>query len=416
MVRNGSVKLNKATNAIQNDSKSKKPPAVKVEAPASRTKKQQKQKHRSLVSPKPPPTSKRAALRTGNGSQKLPSGTLSKGLRAPKNHKSDQIHSRLKNKSPWYSSITDPLRGADAKIPDEVGVDTGTLQLVQKLLIHSNAQGCAGFKTQSLYVNSVPNAQTSAGLQNGSNWQELNPVSGEINIDWGAYVEGTFTHAAANSFTSIQELKPITAMHRIVSAGLYVQPEPSLATNQGELTMFVSPFDALTSPVYDTYMNHYKSSTQPINANKAGKALWFPIDRDTQSFKMFFRTDGNDWLEDDIDPEGAPFWQLGFMASGLDPTITVAFRVTVVVNYEFVPINNTLNVIDSSPSPTDAVETDLVENWVQDMDVTGAVSQRQVSVSPATVEPQHGENDEGTGFGMFFNVLTELMPVALALL
>jgi len=337
----------------------------------------------------------------------------------------------LKNKSPWYQSISDPMRGADAKIPDETGVETGTLQLVQKFTVSTNntndqAVGICGFKVITPYVNLITTAGD--GITNatipGQNYKILSPDSTAHSLSWGSYnntllnpphTEGVWGLAGV-PFDNVADLQAVTGDHRIVSACVMVQPEPSLSTNQGEFTLFSIPFDDDSNPNYEQYMNRYKSCTVPVNTNKAGMALWYPCAVDYRSFKDFFSTTGT-LIDTDapLEPGGTvPPWAFGFVANGCAPNVT--FRVTVVVNYEFIPRYNSLNIIDSSPSPNDAVEVDLVENWVQDLPVTSIVPQTRVSRAPQTVEPQHGENDAGTGFGMFFNVISELAPLALALL
>jgi len=428
LVRNASIKLNKATNAEpkqkEKETKSGKgavralPVVKKNQAVAA------KPKIRMMRQVPPPNPKGRRGGTLFTQHQGLPGGSVAKGLRMPaisKKGVSFDINQRLKAKSPWFLSIQDPLHGADAKIPDEVGVDTGTLQLVQKFTVASGvgeASGVAGFRIFCPYVNSVPNGQASPLNTAGANYQTTDPLTAtDHTIRWGAVGStGSWVEGSAYPFQNVAELKSVTDMHRIVSAGLYVQPEPSLSSNQGEFTMFVNAFDITASPLYDTYMNHYKSSTIPINTNKAGVALWYPVERQYSSFKSFFTTNGDNLDTVTFDENSIPPWEIGFVASGLDATTTITFRVTVCINYEFVPISNTLNVIDSSPSPNDAQEVDLVENWVQDMDITKIVGQRQVSVAPAAVEIQHGENDAGTGFGMAFNVMKELLPFAAMLL
>jgi len=414
-VKSGSIILNKATDKLPNSQK-------KIAPTRKETSEKTVQKNRKSV------LNTVVKLR---GPQ-LPSGTVTSGLRARAKMPNTErdINKNLKNKSPWYQSISDPLRGADAKIPDETGVETGTLQLVQKFTVSTNdfdsqATGICGFKITTPYVNNI---QTSDGVTNstipGSNYKILSVNSTAHSLSWGSYnntlvnqphTEGVWGNSGV-PFDSVSDLQAVTGDHRVVSACLMVQPEPALATNQGEFTLFSVPFDDEGSPEYEAYMNRYKSSTVPVNTNKAGMALWYPCAVDYRSFKEFFTTTATtiDTEKATTPGETVPPWVLGFVSNGCAPNVT--FRVTVVVNYEFIPRYNSLNIIDSSPSPNDAVEVDLVENWVQDLPVTKIVPQSSVSRAPQTVEPQHGENDAGTGFGMFFNVISELAPLALALL
>jgi len=340
----------------------------------------------------------------------VPSAPQTKALqfKMPKksrNNSAEAIQRRLKKQSPWYASIVDPLHGADCKIPDETGVETGVLQIVQRGEVTSNASGIAGARVISPYINLQ-------GGATGVNIQILNTSSTGTTIAWG---NGTLNgNSRGFEFNGSSEIRTITNAHRIVSAGMYIQPEPSLATNSGEVVLWSTPFAAEDSPLYTDYMNRYKSVVLPINSNDASKVLWYPFMREDWSFKSFIKADGTTFNDEDESNNSVPYWNFGFVASGMPTDTPVVIRYTVVVNLEFVPKFNTLNVLGASPSPQDVTETDLVENWVQDMPVATAISQKAAASSPSTVSPKH--DDDATGFGMFFNVVKELAPIAMAML
>jgi len=359
-----------------------------------------------VQAPKPPSNAKLF--------NKLPGAPPTKGLsfKMPRGKKEADIHSRLKKKSPWYQSIVDPLGGADVKIPDETGVETGTLQVCQRATATVNALNIAGMKISSPYINKKPTGVVSPA--EGINFQVISPAVGASTIAWGRLDGVTFVSGGGYPFQGTEEIQQITNSHRIVSAALYVQPEASLSTNQGEITLFQSPFSDETSEIYEDYMNRYKSVIVPVNSNKASVVRWYPIARNDWNFKSFMRTTGTEDTDDDESDACFPNWNLGFVADGCEPG--TVFRVMMVVNYEFIPKQNTLNVLGASPSPQDATETDLVENWVQDMPVAQAIPQSAAAKSPAAATLTHENNDEGTGFGMFFNVVKELAPLALALI
>jgi hypothetical protein len=351
-----------------------------------------------------------------NGSKpSLPHAPPSVGLKMPKQGKTrHDIDKRLKKTSPWFTSIVDPLHGADCKIPDDIGVETGTLQLVQKFALTLNSAGFGGFKVQSPYVNSKTDV-SGASPGTGCNVQQIDPTSTPTTIRWGATTSaGAFVNGAGESFVGVGELKAITNMHRVVSACLIVQPEVSLADNKGEYGLFMRPFADETSPTYNDYLNSYKAIVVPLNVNRPGQVNWYPTLRQDLNFKSFMRTTGTASGSDDSNSTFFPNWNFGLVANGC--AAGASFRVTVVVNYEFVPSFNTLNVLDASPSPSDAAEIDLVEQWIQEEPTAKVTTNAKVSSSPSSVEPAHGENDEGTGFGMFFNVIKELAPLALALI
>lgn len=324
----------------------------------------------------------RAMLRSGG----IPQGQAIKGLKMPKSKGADQIQSRLKKKSPWYQSILDPLHGADCKIPDATGVETGTLQLVQRVPLTTNTGGVAGIRILTPYAFTGP----------GYNTEQLKLTAAATSIDWDPLNTTTFeTNAVLGSYAR---------GHRVVSAAIYVQSEASLSDNSGLFTGFVEPFPTASTPSglnVSVYQNNYKSALIPINNNKPIEVRWFPITMNDELYSMFYLVDAN-----------VPKWEMAVIITGAPAGVT--FEATIVVNYEFLPEFNAINILDAKPSPMDAMENDLVENWVQDMEPAVITSTAKVSSSPSTVQPSH--DDDQTGFGMFFNVITELAPLALALL
>jgi len=313
---------------------------------------------------------------------------------------SSQIQARLRNKSPWYTSIQDPLHGADCKIPDATGEETGTIQIVQRQTIQANDTGVTGFQVITPYIN-MGNHDNTAGI----NMQRVNFASTDISITWG---DGTTDgDGYGTEFSGAGDIRAVSNAHRVVSACMIVEHEASADSNQGEITLFVSPFSATNSPLYNTYVNLYSSVTIPLNLNKPGTVRWFPLSR--QSALLNSTTNVIPFSYSDFcltNSEEPPIWQFGFLCSGVDTG--VAFKVTIVVNYEFLPSFNTLNVLSVSPSPVDEEEEALVTGWVETMPAAALISENKANSSPSTVSPQHG--DEPTGFGMIANVIKEVIP------
>jgi len=348
-------------------------------------------------------------LRSG---PRLPNAPATKPLtlKMPKNKPSkDAIQERLKKKSPWYTSISNPLGGASCKIPDETGVETGTCQIVVRDTVQLNSLGFAGARVLSPYVN----AQVIAANPPGRNYQKTTTSSNPgSSIVWSGPTG--LNDGSAFPFPGVSELISISNAHRVVSAAMYIQPETSLADNSGEIVLFSSPFSTIDAPVAGDYLNSYKAVSVPVNSNEAAIVRWYPVDREDWSFKSFIRTDGTTMLEQDSADNAYPPWSFGFLILGGNITESPIFRFTIVINYEFIPSFNTLNVLGTGPSPVDAQEVDLVEDWVQDMPVAQAISQKEAAISPSTVSPRH--EDEETGFGMFTHMVGEALPFILPLL
>lgn len=327
----------------------------------------------------------------------------------------DQIMNRLKTKSPWYTSIQDPLHGADCKIPDATGEETGVVQLIQKVSQTSSEDGTAGCQVLTPYINLADSAGDT-----GVNYQVLKTDVSGTTIGWG---DGTtIGDLYGYPFDGGADLRGVTNAHRIVSACMIVEHEASAFNNAGEMTMFCFPFSTSHSPLYNSYLNAYSSVQVPLNINKPATIRWFPLAREigyiaddgsyvpqgTVSYKTFMST------RDDRNASQAypPYWTFGFVTAGCDPGIN--FRITIVVNYEFLPSYNTLNILSASPSPIDEEEESLVTGWVETMPAATIISEKKATSSPTTVSPQHG--DEPTGFGMIANVISEVLPFVSLLL
>jgi hypothetical protein len=311
----------------------------------------------------------------------------------------EQIQKRLKRKSPWYASIMDPLANAEVKIPDETGLETGTLQVVTRVAITATANGLACLRIICPYVNSGP-----LGDSNGYNYQVADVTSTSNNVIWS---DGA-TPGNAVGFEDAAAIKDFSQGIRVVSASVALQPEMSSLNDQGEMISFIAPF--LNSPGGSptTMAQMYGSSITPVNTKHAAIARWVPYAYEKYDYKQFM-----DPYETQVGIGGTtPPWTLGVVAHGLQTGAAVSGLI--VVNYEFLPELNVANIVQSSPSPTDTMESELVLNWVQDAPVTGTVPTREISRSPSAAKLNH--DDDVSGFGMFFNVLEELAPIAMGAL
>ncbi len=306
-------------------------------------------------------------------------------------NKSNKVHENLKSCSPWYQSISDPLHGADCKIPDDCGDETGTLQCVVK---------------GQITVPAIP--QASCGVQINTPYSCLLglPIQG-YSLSTGASTTAVLAWQPGQQYPTSPVLISYAQGHRVVSAALYVQPECSLVDCSGEMTFFQTPMDKDGNSTYDWFVNKYGSTTMALNSLDPMMIRWFPYSDQDKTFKAFYLPNaGNVGFFDDA----VPYWQMGFITAGVPAGVT--FRWTIVINYEFLPLYNAVNILDLAPSPTDATETDLVETWIATEPTAKPLTQVQMVEPPRAVQPQHSEGDGG-GFGMFTDVLRELVPIAL---
>lgn len=332
------------------------------------------------------------------------------------------IQGRLKKKSPWFSSIMEPIKGGGVKIPDPVGTDTGTFQHVENVSVAVGTNGVAGLRIISPYIN---NYKYGAADDEGSNYQVTHTEALTTDLQWSETQAAIPPGRGAMPFARVPAMMKATAQsHRIVSASLLAQPEVSTLADAGEMCAFVKPYDVNDSDVpYATLQSQWDSALMPVNAHKPLMARWYPVKSDYELFDTI--TSNPDaageppviGYDDFIDPnvihdgiiadQGVIPWEIGIVCTGMTPSTGVV-RFQIVVNYEFIPLTQN-TMIDAQPSPIDPTEEQLVCSWVSDCPVTGVVSQKVAS--SAQEASTVAERSEPSGFGMIYNVVEEMMPL-----
>lgn len=328
------------------------------------------------------------------GSPKLPKSAHASPLHVkPKGGKST-VDRNLKKKSAWYQSIQNPAQGSGVKIPDDVAVQTGTLQLCYEEVFVANSIGLGGFRTICLHPNQIP-----SGGPVGQNVQLMDPTSNAGSIDW----------LAATGLPTNGPLYDYSQSVRVVSAAIYAQPEVSLAQAQGELVLGAEPWNFNTTQPASAYRNAYMSSIMPLNSCTPMKVLWTPMSKDLQTYESFY-------------PPGAtaygqgvgecPNWSLWCLVIGGEPN--TSYRVRLVINYEFIPSENAIDIVSANPSPCDSTDVDLTEAWTAAEPPTKPTSNREMSQAPGASIAANLPQDGGeSGFGMFTEVIKEVLPFAM---
>lgn len=367
--------------------------------PGANNNKNPSKKNNSRIAPsiRAPVKGKIATNNNINPTRGIPRTAPSKPLRNAMTSQ-DRIHGNLKKKSPWYQAIMNPAQGAGIKIPDDVGVETGTLQLSFESAFTTNASGIGGWRCFTPYPNAIGGAGTP-----GENYNILNPASGVASLTW----------LSGAPFPTNEVLRAYSRAVRITSYALYCQPEVSLAEAQGEMILSFDIFGFNEAPDIDTHRNSFGAGIMPLNECKPMKVIWTPASRNQNTYKSFFDTYFESFGQDDNE---VPTWHTQILVQGCAPS--QVFRVRCVVNYEFIPYANAIDILSANPSPMDATEVDLVESWVADTPATRPSSTTEISTAPgAAILEDHGPQDGGpTGFGMFFDILTEVLPEALEVL
>lgn len=309
----------------------------------------------------------------------------------------EQMDENLKKKSPWYQSLRDPVQGAGAKIPDETGINTATMQFIQKVSVAVNANGLAALEIMTPYINSVGSAQ-------GSNYKISSITSASAGLTWGA----------AGFFSNSTSMQSVANAARVVSAALYGEYEGSTLNDSGDVTTYFLPYapNALTN--VQSIQSRYGSSVIPINKarSKPSVARWFPINITNQSYKDFVVPTASSY-----GVGFCPQWVLGAIFQGL-PASTGSVIFTIAVNYEFIPSLNTIDFISPTASPIDPIEEQMVQQWTQEDAQTGLAPSKLVDVQPGSqvVDAAVQGTTAESGFGMLGGIITELAPMLIGAL
>lgn len=338
------------------------------------------------------------AIRTVKGVPGIPRSGGSEARHIRASGGSEKINSNLKKRSPWYQSILNPAQGAGIKIPDDVAIQTGTIQCVtEENFIVSGAGNIGGVRIISLHPNLASPSLNGLGL----NHQSVDPAGTSVSsVQW---LQGS-------GFATTAPLTQFARTVRVVSAALYVESEASLASASGEMLVGYSPYTytANGAPM-SQFRNAYGTSIMPLNACKPMKVLWTPVSVDQQTYSAFYnpRATGIGAADTQV-----PLWELFVLVTGCP--INTTFRVRMVVNYEFIPMENSIDIISANPSPCDSTEVDLTESWVAETQVTVPTSTKEMSSNPgAGIEASLPQDGGETGYGMFVDLLKELAPYAL---
>lgn len=342
--------------------------------------------------------------------QKLGTTKNVSGLKANLHSKvgdKNQIQSRLKKKSPWFDSLMEPITGADVKIPDPVGIETGTFMGVQEVALIVNPQGVAGLKVITPFPNSA-----SGGVSIGQNYQVVDTTGTAASLLWG---NGTLpTGTLEFSFSDL--IRPYAQGIRVVSAALYAYSETSNFTNQGEFVAWQLPWKRSSEiQGYNAYTTFYGSSIGPladIQKDRAIKTLYYPINLarsgnngSTQEMGFDYDTFVDPLLDHLIDDNrSCPSWEYGLAFSGCEPGTPIHVRI--VCNYEYIPLLNVASIITTSPSPKDETEHNLVMNWMEESPKASMINITKATQSPTPSKVE----EEPSGFGMLTNVVSEILP------
>lgn len=331
---------------------------------------------------------------------------------SPKRHNmGDNVAKRLKTKAPWYQALNDPKHGEGCKIPDAVGTETATVQIVTEVPVTVNAGGVSGCRVRFPFPNS-----TGGGL-NAYNYQVTDPTATAAAIIWSDGVLPA-NNPPGKVFQQNAVMVTNSIGSRIVSASVTAIPEISSLSNSGEMCAYVFPWSGVerrfASPLtYASYTTLQDSSTLPVNQMKPLAARWYPVSMgDAEAGGL----DYHDFIVPGAIPPQAqgvavtPEWQFGVICSGMTASVgTVKFEI--VINFEYLVLLNIMDLVDVGPSRVDEFEEQFTLKCISEEPVTGVVPLSHIGAAPSPVI----DVPDPTGFGFLANIIKEVAPLAISL-
>jgi len=307
----------------------------------------------------------------------------------------EDLDNRLKERSLYYQSLLDPMQGAGAKVPDLTAIPTATFQMVQRVTTAANAGGLCGLRVPSPQFAS---ANATVATQQYAGYQGIAAAATVGAISWGAVVDwaGFTSFGGSVSFS------------RCVSAALYAEFIGTELQDSGQFTCQFGP-GAFASPTTLAQLENFPySSITPVNRNTPVMVRYIP----QGFFDLPFVNTGNgitsDW--------GSHTDSMIIIVSGIPAGSQVVF--TFVGNYEFQPSSQSVNLIDTMPSPSDPVEISKVGQWAQEIETSGLVPAKYVDITPSAAATNkaearviaHEEQDSLGGLGMLGDILDFAIP------
>lgn len=291
------------------------------------------------------------------------------------------LHSTLKAHSHYYRSLVDPFNTAGAKTPNSIQfVPTGTVQVVQRTTLTAVGAG----NSTGIWVR--PCLQEAIRYVN-----YVNP-----NYNWDA---------AASNMSAVTQMSGICQSIKPVSMGLAFQFLGNFNNNDGEALLayipgktqsgrynFANPTTLIGSDPITPYLQAPYMRTIPVN-NGGGYITWRPTDYDSLDFFPTLYSPVWGISGAVSDPLGSLMLLFGGLANQ-----TLRIRVTIVMNFEVIPLTNYVNLFNMTPAVYDPLEQSVVQNQLQQRLVPVGTNIRQImGVMNSSAEAEYTTHHEDEG-------------------
>lgn len=248
------------------------------------------------------------------------------------NSRSGKASSRvqLANASYYLKSIIDPFNFPGSKIPDQVTLPSATSQCVYRFQSTVNAQGVAGVWVQ------MGNTSLSSGLQTCATTATAGALT------WNA--------AATKSYSV--NFQGVAQSRRIVSGFVSYEYQGAPLNRKGRAILDFEGYQSnfISTPPSDSASMLFRPYSEDLNVAERPFGMVRYIPQDTGALTYFSAT------------SSAAQGVCGVVIDGAVPGDIVEF--TILENYEFIPANNAINLIDPTPSVSDPIEMSIASNAI----------------------------------------------------
>lgn len=313
----------------------------------------------------------RKAQKGGKKNKNTPSNTT---IVVNKVNKSKPVPRLNFTRDAWLATLIDPWGVHGVRIPDETVSPSATASIRVRFSVAAVQNTTAtGKYAASVYFNPcIRNAYMVATGYDASNGSVSYPTPQTVRQDMPGY----------------DTLKNLARSYRVVSAGFAVYSSTAMAQNQGRHSCAFYPgndnspipFATTFFPTVGGVQLSENSEVSALNQQMVCSVVWIPSDRTNYQYHLPGSSP--------IGPTEAapqPFYNCGtilWISDGLSSAAT--FEVSLVVNIEYLPNQNSVSFISQMPSRYDVLAMERALNSSLLSKIFGTAEPEQIMTSTAS--------------------------------
>lgn len=310
--------------------------------------------------------------------------------------------------SRYLQSVLDPWNEVGAKIPDEITTPSFPMNAVTKIAL--NCLAGAGGPPPGPSGRGIAYIVGSTTPTNTGKYLVLNPQA--------ATPDTYQTVNPAGSWVPGGQLTTVAQSTRPVSAGLFVNVQGSFNDNQGRIIVgFLPPFDPLIgvmtaagSPVTATQLDNAAYSTSFPVTKLSGRAVYLPLDDIARSYLVSGSSSvGSSSLRG---VGTANYGVLFALVDGVSAASPPQIEFILSENFECVPINAQVNIVQPEVSSSDPIEMALASNFIAARPTIAAFQPVKSSITGTPLSGGLSRTEHQRGASMMDKILGGLLTGA----